>query len=168
MAVIRANSEGLAVGAGGRDKIYGDSRDNNLFGFGGNDRLYGYGGDDYFFGHQGRDVMTGGAGFDVFHFTTRPSKNSVDVVTDYNKKYDTIALDKLFFKGIGKADGWMKSSAFWQGTKAHDSNDRIIYNSKNGIVYYDSDGSGSKEAVPFVKIGAGRKMAATDFWVVDY
>ena len=60
----------------------------------------------------------------------------------------------------------MKASAFWQGAKAHDSNDRIIYNPKNGIVYYDSDGTGAKEAVPVVKWEQGGKSAA-DFFIAD-
>jgi hypothetical protein len=76
-------------------------------------------------------------------------------------------LADSIFKGTGKTNDWMKASAFWQGAKAHDSNDRIIYNPKNGIVYYDSDGTGAQEAVPVIKLGAGRKMSAADFFIAD-
>jgi Ca2+-binding RTX toxin-like protein len=168
MAVIRVGSHPVVNGTRGNDTLYGDSRDNGLYGFGGNDRLYGGRGDDDLIGHLGRDILSGGAGYDAFWFTTRPNKNAVDVITDYSKKYDTIVLYKDVFQGIGRADAWMTASAFWQGSRAHDSNDRIIYNPNNGTVYYDPDGTGSKEATPFVKIGAGRNMAATDFWVHDF
>jgi len=34
-------------------------------------------------------------------------------------------------------------------THGHDSSDRIVYDSKGGQLYYDSDGSGSHGAVQF-------------------
>jgi Ca2+-binding RTX toxin-like protein len=166
VGVIYAQGEGITSGTEGADRIYGNELSNELWGNGGNDRLYGGAGNDFLSGSRGRDRLTGGDGYDDFYFgTSALLGNSYDIITDYNKKYDAIVLSKLSFKDIGRANTWMKPSAFWQGTKAHDSNDRIIYNPKNGIVYYDADGTGSKEAIPFVKIGAGRKMSAGDFWV---
>lgn len=168
MAVIYAQGTMVASGTDGRDTIYGDELSNQLWGNGGNDRIYGGAGDDFISGSRGRDRLTGGDGYDGFFFgSSALLGTSTDVITDFNKKYDSILLSKYAFAGIGKADNWLKSSAFWQGTKAHDSNDRIIYNPKNGTVYYDADGTGSKEAIPFAKIGAGRKMSSTDFWVED-
>src|SRR4051794_20338034 len=114
MAVIRVGSSSVAAGTSGRDTIYGDARGNTLYGFGGDDRLYGRGGDDDLFGHNGRDTLTGGSGYDNFYFTTRPTKASVDVITDYSKKFDTIVLSQDIFKGLGRAGAWMNSSAFWQ------------------------------------------------------
>lgn len=166
MAVIYAQGTKAALGTDGRDTIYGDAFSNDLWGNGGNDRIYGGAGDDFISGSRGQDRLTGGSGYDTFFFgNSALSRASTDVITDYNGKYDTISLSKYAFSGLGKADTWMKASAFWQGTKAHDSNDRIIYNPKNGVVYYDADGTGSKDAIAIVKIGAGRKMSSTDFWV---
>jgi Ca2+-binding RTX toxin-like protein len=169
MAVIRVENKKSedTCGTKGNDTIYGDNRWNGLWGEGGNDRIFGGAGDDFLSGGTGRDTLTGGADFDRFVFDTTPDKASVDVIKDYNEKYDSILLADSIFKGTGKANDWMKASAFWQGAKAHDSNDRIIYNPKNGIVYYDSDGTGAKEAVPVVKLGAGRKMSAADFFIAD-
>ena len=165
MAVIYAQGAAPGYGTLGNDIIYGDGASNTLYGNFGRDRLYGGEDNDYLAGGAGRDTLTGGNGYDDFHFGGALSKTSVDIITDYNRKYDTILLSKWTFKDIGRANTWMKPSAFWQGTKAHDSNDRIIYNPKNGTVYYDPDGTGSKEAIPFVKIGAGRNMSSGDFWV---
>lgn len=166
MAIINAQGTAVALGTDGPDTIYGNELSNDLWGNGGNDRIYGGAGDDFISGSRGRDRLTGGDGYDTFFFgNSALSRASTDVITDYNNTYDTIGLSKYTFKGIGKGDTWMKPSAFWQGTKAHDSNDRIIYNPKNGVVYYDADGTGSMDAVAIVKIGAGRKMSSTDFWV---
>ena len=41
MATRRVNSEGVAVGTSGSDKVYGDNRANVLVGAGGNDTLWG-------------------------------------------------------------------------------------------------------------------------------
>jgi Ca2+-binding RTX toxin-like protein len=168
MATIRVRSNGFGYGTKNNDKIYGDGKDNDIYGYGGNDRIYGAAGDDYLEGNNGRDTLTGGAGSDSFYFGHLNPMPEIDVITDYSNKYDAILLANDVFRGIGSAEKWMKASAFWQGTKAHDTSDRIIYNSKDGLIYYDPDGTGSKEATPFVKVGAGRKMSATDFWVVDY
>jgi Ca2+-binding RTX toxin-like protein len=168
MASIRVQSSGYGFGTRGNDRIYGDDRVNMIYADAGNDRLYGGGGNDHLDGEAGRDTLTGGAGYDDFYFGSRPSRNAVDVITDYDKNYDAILLSNDIFKGIGAADKWMKASAFWQGSKAHDRDDRIIYNSKNGLIYYDPDGTGSKGAVPFVKVGKGLKMSASDFWVEEF
>ena len=166
MAVIYAQDTNVALGTNGRDTIYGNALSNDLWGNGGNDRIYGGAGDDFISGSRGKDRLTGGDGYDTFFFgNSALSRASTDVITDYNSNYDTIGLSKYTFSGIGRANTWMKASAFWQGTKAHDSNDRIIYNPTNGVVYYDADGTGSKDPIAIVKIGAGRTMSSPDFWV---
>lgn len=168
MAIIRVDRDGDGLGTRANDTIYGDRRTNLLYGSSGNDRLYGSGGNDHLDGGTGRDTLTGGAGYDDFYFGTRPKKGVIDVITDYNKKYDSILLSSDIFKGLGSANTWMSDSAFWQGSKAHDADDRIIYNPKNGLVYYDADGIGSKGAVAFVKVGKGKTMSASDFWVDEF
>ena len=46
------------------------------------------------------------------------------------------------FKKLDKK-GVLKSAEFYQGTKAHDTSDNLIYNKKTGALYYDADGTGS-------------------------
>ncbi len=169
MGTIYAQGSGVTNGTDARDTIYGNDLDNALYGNGGNDRIFGGAGDDFISGSRGRDTLNGGAGSDGFYFgASALSKSSYDVITDFDKKNDAIALDPLVFSGLGRSESWMKRSAFWQGTKAHDGDDRIIYNPKNGIIYYDADGTGSTKAIPIVKVGAGKKLAASDFWVEHF
>ena len=85
--------------------------------------------------------MSGGKGRDVFVFDTRANKKTnLDKVTDFSVKDDTVWLDNKYFKvGKGTPSKPLKlsKSVFWSGTAAGYLNDRIIYNKKNGIVYYD-------------------------------
>jgi len=50
--------------------------------------------------------------------------------------------------------------------KAHDANDRIIYDNDSGLLYYDADGTGAKAGVCFASISKGLKMTASDFYIV--
>jgi len=185
MAIKRAGADGTATGTAGSDKIYGDTRDNILIGAGGNDtvwgksgddfidagrgndRIYGDAGDDAIAGAWGKDTLTGGAGKDVFIFDTTPTNATYDTITDFNTRDDTIALFKDVFKKAGAANTTLKSAAFWTGTKAHDSSDRIVYDKSTGAIYYDQDGTGSKSAVLIAKVTAGKSLTYKDFFILD-
>jgi Ca2+-binding RTX toxin-like protein len=184
MTTVKLDKNGVAVGTSKNETISGNSKPNILGGMGGNDtirgggesdiidggtgndRVYGDSSDDLISGGLGRDTLTGGAGRDFFAFDTKPAKSNVDTVTDFNVTYDTMMLSKAVFKVASTANGLIQSGAFWKGTKAHDSSDRIIYNDKTGAVYYDPDGSGSKAAVQFAEIGKNLKVTYKDFMIL--
>jgi Ca2+-binding RTX toxin-like protein len=69
------------------------------------------------------------------------------------------------FTALGSA-GRLKSSAFWTSTEAHDATDRVIYDSDNGVLYYDQDGTGATEQVIVAKLSTGLKMTNLDFLVI--
>lgn len=102
MAVIRVDKSGYGFGTSRSDTIYGNSGVNIIYGDAGNDRIHGNGGNDFLSGEEGRDTLTGGAGSDDFHFGTRPPKTAVDIITDFDKRYDSILLSDNVFKGIGR------------------------------------------------------------------
>jgi len=83
---------------------------------------------------------------------------------DFEVKEDTIGLSKAIFSKISKK-GALKKDAFWTGSKAHDKDDRIIYDKKAGDLYYDADGSGSRKAIKFADVDKNLKMTASDFLV---
>ncbi|MEE1655671.1 calcium-binding protein [Microvirga sp. CF3062] len=83
---------------------------------------------------------------------------------DFQVKEDTIGLSKSIFSKIAKK-GDLKKGAFWTGSKAHDKDDRIVYDKKAGDLYYDADGSGARKAVKFADVDKNLKMAANDFLV---
>jgi serralysin len=145
-----------AIGGAGNDVIMGNGIANSLKGGGGADRLYGL---------QGSDVLSGGAGRDAFVFSTKPSRTSnLDRILDFSVKDDAFYLENAVFTKL-KA-GHLPSGAFWAGSKAHDSTDRVLYDTAKGGLYYDADGTGKGASVQFAQLSKGLKMTANDFLVV--
>ena len=153
----------VIVGGAGNDKLYGGNGNDALAGSSGNDTLYGGSGNDILAGSQGHDTLVGGAGSDFFAFDMRPSINNIDTIDDFSVKADTILLDKKVFKVSADSTGFIKSSAIWIGSAAHDSDDRIIYDNFTGALYYDPDGIGAKAAVQFAQLDANLKLTHKDF-----
>jgi serralysin len=143
-------------GGSGRDYLYGSTGDDTLLGGDGNDRLY---------GGTGRDVLTGGANQDSFYFDTALSSANIDKIMDFSTVDDTIRLDNAVFTALG-GSGTMRSSAFHIGAAAHDSTDRIIYNSDTGALSYDPDGTGSAAAVQFAELSPKLALTSYDFLIV--
>ncbi|MGF9763726.1 calcium-binding protein [Microvirga sp. 0TCS3.31] len=163
---ITGNSKTNIIDArGGNDVIRGGGGSDLIDGFSGNDRIYGDSGNDFMSGGLGRDTMTGGSGYDFFAFESKLSSSSIDTVTDFSVKYDTIMLWKGIFKVAASSKGVMSSAAFWTGSQAHDSSDRIIYNKSTGALSYDPDGTGSKAAQQFAILDKNLKMTYKDFFV---
>jgi serralysin len=94
----------------------------------------------------------------------------VDKVVDFRVKDDTVWLDNAIFKKLGsgsEASPKKLSGNFFNiGTKADDRNDYLIYNNKNGFLYYDADGSGSGKAVLIATLSKNLKMTTNDFFVI--
>ena len=159
------------LGGLGKDKLNGSEGDDRLGGAGGNDVLIGLQGDDTLWGGQGhdrlhgvagQDVLTGGAGHDWFIFRTAPVAGEWDTITDFDPLQDTIRLDDRIF---GLANGVLPEGAFAiaAGGLAQEADDRILYDSATGALYWDADGAGSRAAVQFAAVQAGLALTATDF-----
>lgn len=150
------NGNDRLEGGTGRDYLYGSTGDDTLLGGDGNDRLY---------GGAGRDVLTGGANKDGFYFDTSLGAANIDKIMDFSTVDDTILLDNAVFTAL-RSNGTMSSSAFHVGTAAHDSTDRIIYNSDTGALSYDPDGTGSAAAVQFAELSVKLTLTSQDFLIV--
>jgi serralysin len=163
-------SAGTITGTSGAETLRGTSGNDTINALGGNDRLYGEAGvdtmnggsgNDYLYGGLGADVLTGGGSSDRFVFDTSLT-GGIDRITDFSHISDTIYLENAVFTAL-TSTGQISSSGFYIGTAAHDSSDRIIYNSSTGALLYDSDGTGSAAAVQFAVLGTGLGLTASDF-----
>ncbi|MBF9231853.1 M10 family metallopeptidase C-terminal domain-containing protein [Microvirga sp. BT350] len=158
-------ADNLLVGYGGDDVLRGLAGNDILKGGSGDDRLFGNDGDDTLIGGSGSDVLVGGPGRDVFVFASKPSARSPrDKIADFNVRDDTIHLENGIFKALKV--GKLAKSAFWVGQQAHDAGDRIIYDNKKGVLYYDADGRGESMAVTVTVLTKGLKLTAADFFVI--
>lgn len=117
-------------------------------------------------GGAGNDLLTGGEGRDAFVFNTAPnSTTNRDTITDFNVVADTIWIENSIFTALG-ATGALAAAAFHIGASAIDASDRIIYNTTNGFLYYDADGSGQALATQFASLTKGLAMTNADFLVI--
>ncbi|WP_180355838.1 hypothetical protein [Aliirhizobium smilacinae] len=62
--------------------------------------------------------------------------------------------------------GDLSSAAFYAGTAAHDSSDRIIYDKSSGKLFYDADGKGGAAAIQFAQLQKGLSITASDFDII--
>jgi len=152
-------------GHAGKDQLSGWGGNDVLYGGTGADALYGNGGNDTLNGGAGNDSMMGGAGHDTFVFDLAPSQNNIDCIKDFSVAEDTINLDAAVFATL--TAGTLAATAFVANLTgvAEDANDRIIYETNTGRVYYDADGNGSGEAVHFATLTGNLALTHADFFV---
>jgi Ca2+-binding RTX toxin-like protein len=103
---------------------------------------------------------------DAFLFTKKVGKSALaQKITSFDVKDDTVYLAKSAFTKIAKK-GVLSKAAFHTGAKAHDANDRVVYDKTKGVLYYDADGSGKGAAVKFATIDKNLKLSSSDFFVM--
>ena len=146
-------------GLGGNDSITGSKMSDVIDGGVGNDNLR---------GGLGKDKIYGGLGSDRFIFDSALSVGHTDTIKDFQRGIDKLVLDDdIFTEMVGKKA--IGSGNLVRGTKAIQSDDYYIYNTKNDMLYYDADGSGSRYGMlEIAKIELAGTNAPTylDFLVV--
>lgn len=85
-------------------------------------------------------------------------------MSDFSSLDDVIHLSRTTFSGL--AAGQLPIAAFHTGTGAHDSTDRIVYNSSTGALLYDVDGLGGTGSQLFAQLSPGAIVANTDFYII--
>ena len=158
---------GRLEGRGGDDTLtsfpaWGGSQ---LFGGEGNDSLMG---DGMLDGGTGNDTLeggygtwTGGAGAD--HFIIRSQWSNPEIL-DFAPGTDRLRLDARNMTELGASGplsaGDVRFHAAAGATAAHDADDRIIFDTSTGQVYFDRDGIGGENAVAMVKVSNGGSSAS--------
>jgi Ca2+-binding RTX toxin-like protein len=152
-------------GNGGNDSLLGGDGSDTVSGGAGNDFLSGNAGADWVEGGTGNDEVRGGSGQDSIAFHEFGAANA-DILSDFDAGWDNIQLDASAFTQIGAAGRMSAGDArFFSGAAAHDADDRIIYNSATGQLFYDADGNGAGAAQLIATISNHSALSATDLWV---
>ncbi|WP_438749570.1 calcium-binding protein [Pararhizobium sp. O133] len=114
-------------------------------------------------GRGGSDTLRGFAGDDTFVFNTTPGAGNVDTIIDFNPADDRFLLSDAIFTVL--APGTLASSAFRANTSglAGDADDRIIYDTATGKLFYDADGSDGMAGIALAVVAAGLGLTHADF-----
>ena len=150
----------------------GNGIGNRLTGNSAANQLNGLAGDDVLSGGLGNDTLFGGSGTDKFLFDSAPNGvSNVDQVRDFTQSDgDQVLLSKAIFTGLG-ALGELGAGAFLASataTAAQDGDQRLVYNTASGQLWYDADGVGGLASVQIATFGTSSHPALvySDFQIV--
>ncbi len=121
-------------------------------------------------GDLGADTLAGAGGNDRFRFVTKLGGTNVDHVYDFTNaagNNDRFDIDNAVFLGLPA--GKLAAGAFHAGTVnvATQADDRIVYNTATGDLFFDRDGSGTAySAVHFATLDNKAALTAADFYVI--
>ncbi|MCX7084436.1 MAG: hypothetical protein NTY69_02755 [Methylococcales bacterium] len=153
--------------------INGNVGADTLFGYANNDVLNGGSGNDLLVGGLGNDTLTGGADADTFWFDSLPNPAvNKDLILDFVSGTDKLQISASAFSQLGGVNGQfgVNDARFWSDPSgvAHDSTDRIIYNSTTGELSYDTNGDAHGGVIVFEVLGITThpNLVASDIWVV--
>ena len=129
-------------------------------------------------GGEGNDTLDGGASADTFIFAAAPGVANADEVIGFfsgpahtiDEPGDKLVLDGTVHANSGPSGNFTADDArFWfSGTgTAHDADDRVIYNTSNGQLWYDADGSGGGAAQLIATLQGAPSLAATDIAIIN-
>ncbi|PSF38746.1 hypothetical protein C7H19_04385 [Aphanothece hegewaldii CCALA 016] len=149
-------------GSGNDDNnsITGNSNNNTITGNGGDDILSGGNGNDILVGSVGFDTLTGGRNLDQFVFNT-PTEG-IDTITDFRVVDDTIVLSASGF-GSDLVIGTLAANQFIIGLSATTADQRLIYNSTTGGLFFDADGLDGTAATQFATLATNLALKSADF-----
>ena len=169
-SLIGSNLADSITGGAGNETIIGGLGNDSLIGGLGNDSLNGGLGNDTIKGGLGNDLLRGEGGIDCFVLDSAIGSSNIDTLFDFTSGTDVIQLSKSIFNKIGST-GTLNANAFYAYSGAvagHDADDRIIYNTSTGVLYYDADGSGKGAAVQIAIVGASSHptITSSDFQVI--
>ena len=131
-----------------------------MLGGSGNDVIVGGSQADILSGGLGNDSLTGGGGADRFLLNSR--SDGVDRIIGFNAaEGDRMVLNGSDFSTLTNAV--LAAGAFVANStgRATASRQRLVYNSANGQLFYDRDGSGSAASLPLAIIQNPQNRPAT-------
>jgi Ca2+-binding RTX toxin-like protein len=161
--------ENVTLESAGPSLVSGTNGANQLAGAFGDDTLNGRAGNDTLTGDRGDLGGAHPVGADHFVFDQTPGAANADVITDFQSASDTLDLDASVMAQLGASGRFAAADArFFAGagaTGGHDADDRVIYDTSTGNVYYDADGSGAGSGQLIATLQGAPALAASDIVV---
>jgi Ca2+-binding RTX toxin-like protein len=137
-----------------------------IFGGGGNDRIIGGKGNVQIHVGGGSDLLTAGPGHDRFIFDSLLA-GQIEKITNFKHGLDKIVLSRADFSAIapGAIGHALPVADFHIGTRGTTVSQHIIYDAKNGFLFYDPDGHGPQSQVHFATLSTHLALTHADFLV---
>ncbi|MGB2199700.1 MAG: calcium-binding protein [Pseudooceanicola atlanticus] len=149
------NVENLEMRSSNPFTAVGNTLDNVLSATSGNNTLI---------GREGNDTLYGLDGADTFVFDRAPGADNFDSLPDFDRgEGDQIWLRSTLAGDL--APGALSGRAFHLGSAAADAADRLIYDQKSGVLWFDPDGTGAQQAVALADLH-GAALSAADILIV--
>jgi len=115
-------------------------------------------------GKAGSDFLTGGGGSDVFVFDTTFGATNLDTIADFVHGVDKIRIAKAVAVAIGTSLTVDEFKVVTTGHAPSSASVHLIYNSKDGSLWYDANGSGNGGDVKMaVLTGSPDNLSYLDF-----
>ncbi|HEX8574429.1 MAG TPA: Ig-like domain-containing protein [Allosphingosinicella sp.] len=170
--VLRGDDgDDMMSGQAGSDILFGDQGADDLSGGDGNDSLEGNDGDDSIDGGNGEDFLAGGLGADILTgggdgdiFSFQNASQGADEITDFTGGADKIHVRASGFGG-GLAFGGPVSLVSGSNPTASQAGGQFLYDTDDGSLFWDSDGTGSGDAVLIATLTSVPSLEASDFIV---
>jgi serralysin len=145
-------------------QITGSAANNFLTGSGGNDTIN---------GGAGNDSLDGGGGDNLFVFDRIGAADAdmVNFIKAEGQVHDRLALDSNVMTELGATGDFAADDerfyAAAGATGGAEGDDRVVYDTNSGNLYYDADGSGAGEAQLIATIfPLAEQLAAGDITVI--
>jgi Ca2+-binding RTX toxin-like protein len=175
--VLSSNLEDIILTGTAADKTAtGNSLANGLTANSGGSRLFGLAGNDTLNGGLGNDILAGGVGDDILKgnggantFVLNSPKSGLDIIQDFVNSQDKLQVSARSFGGGLRADVALNSNQLITGSgvnNATNASQRFIYNTDNGSLYFDVDGSGRSDKVQIAVLSNFSNLNANNFVVV--
>ena len=151
------------IGTNNADTIIGDGSNNFLRGAGGNDILSGGAGNDIIVGGSGADDLTLGSGRDIVRFTS--ITDAGDVINDFSARDDNFELSAAAF---GLPAGRLQENNFAVNINgvATAARAQIVYDTNEGKLFFDADGTGSGQATLLATLIGEPALTLADFYLI--
>jgi Ca2+-binding RTX toxin-like protein len=114
-------------------------------------------------------MLSGGSGQDSYVFREYGAANA-DTVLNFDTNWDSLRFDSAAFTGLGAPGHFGAADPHFYAAPganaAHAADDRLIYNTSTGQLYYDADGAGGADAQLVATLQGAPTVAAGDIWVI--
>ncbi|MCA2652670.1 calcium-binding protein [Microcystis sp. M061S2] len=160
------NDSYFITGSNFNDTLTGGNLADTIIGGQGDDILNGGQGDDTLTGGSGNDTLTGGAGADRFVFNS--ASEALDTITNFSITDDFINVSATGFGG-GLLLGTLPNGRFRSGagaTSANSINQRFIYNTSDGGLWFDVDGVGGTASVQIATLTGAPALTNARIFVI--